>query len=188
MISPLTHDDILWIARRIHEIRATLHTHPDWSVRTMDLIGVLLWSASVDGRDGERIIKDGWIPSGGRLKSIHFKRSPYTYKAFAACQSGLLTSIIREHIVPRNTIRTILLKTSKIDDSVRIIKEYSIVALLEKSEEKRLKPSNNMPKGWDAGIDWSQSPLPPMLPSPWARYSNALPQVVPTYSDGRRAF
>lgn len=185
IVQPLDSNDLRWIAERIHEQRDALSAHPQWECRLMDLLAVLVWSASVDGRAGNNVKKDGWIPSGKNLAAIHFERAPYTEKAFTALNNGQLTSIEREHVVPRDTLRAILLQTSTIEDSVRVLKEYSIVALVHESELKDIRPRSKMPDGWAANMNWSKTPLPTVLPTPWARYA---PRIVPRHHDGRLAY
>jgi len=185
---PLAIADITWIAERIHDYRDVLRTHPTWECRIKDVIGVLVWSVSVDGKVGGVIRKDGWIPSGGRLKELHFKNVPHTAKALEALATGDLKKIKREHVVPRDALREILLRTTNIDDSVRVLKAYSIIALVHEKETENLKPSKTMPEGWDREVDWARTPLQADLPSPWARYAMAKEPIIPKYYDGRPAF
>lgn len=154
----------------------------------MDLLAILVWPASVDGKRDGVVVKDGWIASGSGLKPEHFQRVPYTQLALEAFRRNDLTSIKREHVVPRDTLRNILLRTNSVEDSVRVIKEYSIVALVHDSEDSRIKPRYSMPKGWASNINWSRSPLPERLPSPWDRYSNAFPRVTPMGVDGKPVY
>jgi len=180
--------DITWIAERIHEYRKALKAHPAWNCRVKDVIGVLIWSVSVDGKLGDVIKKDGWIPSGGALRDLHFKNVPYTAEARKALANGDLKKIKREHVVPRDKLRSILLQTDNIADSVLVLKAYSIIALVHENETVHLKPSSGMPKGWDQEFDWARTLLPADLPSPWARYANASPPIIPQHYDGRPAF
>lgn len=189
MVEKIAHEDLVWIAERIHAYRATVATHPRWRCRLFDAIGTLIWSASVDGRVGNAIKKDGWVPSGSYLRETHFKNVPHSEKARAALETGELKSIKREHVVPRSKVRKIVLQTATIDDTIRVLREYSIVALVHQSEIGRLKPSSNMPSGWDDRVDWTRTPLPRELPSPWKRYEKAKPDpVLLRYHDGRPAF
>ena len=50
-MTPLEHEDIVWIAERIHECRQSLADHPNWKCRLMDLVALLVWPASVDGKE-----------------------------------------------------------------------------------------------------------------------------------------
>src|SRR5262249_32087730 len=77
----LTHDDLAWIAQRIHQYREDLLRHPSWRCRLEDAIDVLLWSASVDERVGDLVRKDGLVPAGRRLRESHFRNVPHTAKA-----------------------------------------------------------------------------------------------------------
>lgn len=174
----LVHEDLTWIAERIHQYRHELLRHPSWKHRLNDAVDVLIWSASVDQRLGDVVQKDGLVPAGQRLREAHFRNVPHTADAWTALREGRLKSIVREHIVPRSKLRAILFQTSATADSIRVLNEYARVALVEATEAKRLKPSKDMPKGWDAHIDWSRSPLPQKLPSAWARYEQAKPPVV----------
>lgn len=189
MIERLSHEDFVWIAERVHGYRTVIAEHPGWSSRLLDAIGILIWSASVDGRDGGAIRKDGWVPAGKSLRDVHFKNVPFSEMARRSLERGELTSIKREHVVPRDKVREIVLQTAHIDDTARVLKEYALVALVHETETSRLKPSSKMPQGWDARIDWTHSPLPRELPSPWARYASAKPEpLVLRYYDGRPVF
>lgn len=187
-MEPLGDEDFHWIAERIHEHRVALAAHPRWHARLMDLIAVLAWPASVDSKEKGRIVKDGWIPSGQRLHKHHFTRAPHTSKALDALERCDLKAIKREHVVPRNTLRDILLQTPTISDSVRVIKAYSLIAFVAAEELPSIRPASRMPPAWGAGVNWAQSPLPEALPNTWERYSAASPRVVPKYHDGRPAF
>lgn len=184
---PLDDEDLQWIVERIRAHRLSLEQHPGWRARILDGVGVLVWAASVDGRDGEHVRKDGWIASGGALREAHFTRAPATVKARNAFRRGNLTEIKREHAVPRAKLRDILLEVTDLAQSLRILKAYSVVALVHDSELRHIRPASSMPQAWDAHVDWRRAP-PAVLPSPWARYWSTNTVVRPLLPDGTPVF
>ena len=182
----LSDEDLLWLAEKIHSFREDLRLHPRWRRRIELGIDGLLWSASVDGVSEGTVVQDGWIPSGQRLREEHFQVAPHTEAAWGALRAGNLKAIEREHVVPRATLRKIVLSTPTASETKRVIAAYSLVALVHEDECGRLVHASKMPQDWAQGVDWSTPPA--QLPSAWARYEAAQPQVVPRWHDGRSAF
>jgi hypothetical protein len=186
MNEALTDEDLTWLARKISEVRADLRANPRWHRRLELFIDGLIWAYSVDGFDGERVVQDGRIPAGSRLKEAHFRHVPCTDAARRALGRGDLKSVKREHIVPRNVLRRSVLKLDTPEDTKRVLDTYARVALVDAEEEGRLGVSE-MPRGWDKDVDWSKPPT--HLPSAWARYQELTdPPVVPRFGDGRIAW
>lgn len=176
----LSSDDLAWLARKIHEHRPDLETHPRWARRIELAIDDLLWSASVDGvSDADEIVQDGWVKPGQGLRAEHFGNVPHTAEAWAAYEAGDLTSIKREHIVPRSKLRAIVLRTTSPEDTTRVLAAYARVALVHELECARLLPQSDMPTDWDATTDWAR--LPAQLPGLWTRYERADPPVIPLF-------
>jgi hypothetical protein len=180
----LSPEDLLWIAKKIHDYRLDLTNHPRWIRRVEIAIDNLLWSASVDASTPAKVVQDGWVRSGQGLSEFHFENVPHTEEARNAFDAGDLKAIKREHVVPRSKLLKIVLETATPEDTVRVLHAYARVVLVHKMECKRLLPVSDMPKDWDAKIKWSR--LPAQLPSPWTRYDRAVPPVVPL-RDGRPA-
>jgi hypothetical protein len=183
--SQLQHKDFLWLAERIHAQRKALADHPRWARRIEIEIDNLLWSASVDGVSGEVIVQDAWVRSGQSLRAEHFANVPYTKNAMDAFRAGALKTIKREHMVPRSRLRVIVGQIANSADTARVLEAFARVTLVHEDECKRLVPSDDMPRNWDASVDWTHPPE--TLPDPWARYRTARPAVVPLYQ-GRPLF
>lgn len=181
----LSDDDLRWIAAMIHDVRADIERHPAWRARIEIAIDNLLWSASVDVRNEEYVVQDGWVAAGQRLRELHFHRAPFTDLAWQAFKDGVPKEVKREHVVPRAKLKRIVCSTPGIDETLRVLRAYARVALVHKTECRRLT-HDRMPQRWDDGIDWTNPPR--ALPDPWERYRVADPPVVPRHHDGRPAF
>jgi hypothetical protein len=187
LTQPLSDEDVGWIADRIHGYREDRIRHPAWAVRIDVAIDNLLWSASVDARAGDEILRDKWVRSGRGLRDLDFQRAPSTELARDAFTRRELENIKREHIVPRAQVLRIVLQTVALEDTKRIVAKYSRVALIHAEECKKLKPKNSMPQGWADGVDWRRPPE--VLPDPWQRYRLARPEaVIPRHHDGCPAY
>lgn len=174
-IEPLRDEDYLWLARRILQLGADRAAHPSWTKRIDGSIDELIWSASVDGRQGDEVVKDGWAPPGQRLREPHLQRLAHTERASLALQNGKLKEITRDHIVPRAYLKAILLGLSDAHVVASLLRRYARIALVHSEEHGRL-PRDAMPEGWGVSVDWRR---PDGLPCEWDRYRPVVAVVLP---------
>jgi hypothetical protein len=175
-----------WIANRIHGYRDDIAQHPEWEGRLRIAIDNLLWSYSVDSLVGGKVVQDGWIAAGTRLREHHFRNAPSTESARKAFRTGDHKAVRREHIVPRAVLYRLVLRTGTPGDTKRILDAYALVALVTTNEAGRLQ-QRTMPKGWDHEVEWGA--LPERLPDAWARYRKCRPEpVLPLTPNGAAAY
>jgi hypothetical protein len=165
---PLGPEEKRWIAERLQQHCGALPEHPIWEDRLRDEIDNLLWSYGVDGLVDGRVVKDGWLPAGKRLRQCHFHRVPFTDEALAAFAGGAPKQVKREHIVQRSFLSKIIGGIPSVDDVVRVLDAYAQIALVTEAQMRCAKPRDNMPREWGVGVDWTRPPS--LLPDPWPRH------------------
>lgn len=185
MMGPLAHEDRLWIAKKICEVREEVRAASRWQRRLDLFVDGLIWAYSVDGVDGDHVVQDGLVPAGRRLKESHLRHVPCTDLAREALRREVPRSIIREHIVPRAKVREIVRCVITPEDTKRVLDTYARVVLVHEMEADILD-SRQMPGDWGAGVDWSKPPG--QLPDGWARYRTNEAPIVPKWNDGTCAW
>lgn len=148
--------------------------------RIDDMLDALLWSYNVDGIDGGALLKDGWLPAGVGLTEMHPERVPCSAAAREAIANNSCSGkVIREHVVPRMTLKEVVRKIKSVERMKTILDKYCIVVLVTKAEEARAQAdtkskrlAKKMPKDWGRDVNWTDTPVDE-LPTAWQRYIDA---------------
>lgn len=148
--------------------------------RIDDMLDALLWSYNVDGIDDGALLKDRWLPAAVGLTEIHAERVPCSAAAREAiANSSCSGKVIREHVVPRMTLKEVVRKIKSVERMKTILDKYCIVVLVTKAEEARVQAdtkskglAKRMPKDWGRDVNWTDTPVDE-LPTAWQRYIDA---------------